>query len=374
MVCCCSLRRSTGAGPAEGAGAGARADDEAYEEVDVDPLGYIKANVLDTMISRAPSTEERTVLEAKRKAEYNKMKLAKLAKRNGGDGDGDGDGARRFVPSDAAGGAVDDVYHPPIADDGENNSYAWTPKGGIGGPDPQQAGPIAGRAKGKAKIGSGPGGGGGGGAPSESNAPVGKAQRLAYQNQTAITKQEQRHWTITLLRCGNFAVCQKLETKEGEFSLCSACQIVPYCSGDCQTAHWQKHKVMCKELKEEAQANHSYENVNLMKQIRSKYSDTYSAAGADTGKGGASDRAKYVNNLFSVNGFAVPFASEDPGTATPTATVAKKSKEAKRARFTNKLKGAKQGGSWAEAGGLTLDQSSHTFGRRESKLHEGSNL
>eukprot|EP00729_Bicosta_minor_P016494 gene16494-23998_t len=173
--------------------------DEAYEEVDVDPLGYIKANVLDTMISRASSTEERTVLEAKRKAEYNKM---------------------------------------------------------------------------KAKIGSGPGGGGGGGAPSQSKAPAGHARayqnQLAitkqehrpqskapagrareYTNQLAITKQEQRHWTITLLRCGNFAVCQKVETKHGEFSLCSACQIVPYCSGDCQTAHWQKHKVMCKELKEE---------------------------------------------------------------------------------------------------------------------------
>eukprot|EP00729_Bicosta_minor_P024848 gene24848-30236_t len=145
--------RTDGNGDCGGGGGG-------DEEVDVDPLGYIKANVLDTMISRAPSTEERTVQEAKRKAFLQKLKL---------------------------------------------------------------------------------GGGGGGGAPSQSKAPAGRAR--AYQNQLAITKQEQRHWTITLLRCGNFAVCQKVETKE-----------------------------------EEAQANHSYENVNLMKQIRSKYSDTYSAA------------------------------------------------------------------------------------------------
>jgi hypothetical protein len=41
------------------------------------------------------------------------------------------------------------------------------------------------------------------------------------------------------------------ETSGEEFKLnrCSACKIMTYCSKDCQTAHWPKHKHFCKQLK-----------------------------------------------------------------------------------------------------------------------------
>ena len=35
-----------------------------------------------------------------------------------------------------------------------------------------------------------------------------------------------------------------------ELLQCSACQSVHYCSVQCQKAHWPKHKVLCKAIKE----------------------------------------------------------------------------------------------------------------------------
>jgi hypothetical protein len=156
-------------------------------------------------------------------------------------------------------------------------------------------------------------GGGGGMVEMTADAP----QRRAYSNESAIIKHDAReraHWPITALKCGNFTVCARVEKEGGEFSLCSACQIVPYCSSDCQTKHWAAHEAVCNELKAEALASHSCENIELMRQIRSKYSATAGTANNNMmavgdGSGGASGKAsKYVNDLFELGGFAVPFS------------------------------------------------------------------
>ena len=42
--------------------------------------------------------------------------------------------------------------------------------------------------------------------------------------------------------CGS---CQTQEQFRGDFSLCSRCKKVAYCSKDCQKSHWKQHKKEC---------------------------------------------------------------------------------------------------------------------------------
>jgi len=45
--------------------------------------------------------------------------------------------------------------------------------------------------------------------------------------------------------CANPA-CQKVATAGKKFQTCSACGSTPYCSKECQAAHWKEHKSICK--------------------------------------------------------------------------------------------------------------------------------
>jgi len=45
--------------------------------------------------------------------------------------------------------------------------------------------------------------------------------------------------------CANPA-CQKVATPGKKFQTCSACGSTPYCSKECQAAHWKEHKSICK--------------------------------------------------------------------------------------------------------------------------------
>ena len=46
--------------------------------------------------------------------------------------------------------------------------------------------------------------------------------------------------------CSNPA-CKKVETRFGQFNVCSACRSVYYCSRECQLADWKAHKKACKQ-------------------------------------------------------------------------------------------------------------------------------
>jgi len=49
----------------------------------------------------------------------------------------------------------------------------------------------------------------------------------------------------TLCKCSN-PYCSKVEQKKGEFSLCDRCEIVKYCSRQCQVQHWKAgHRKQC---------------------------------------------------------------------------------------------------------------------------------
>lgn len=39
--------------------------------------------------------------------------------------------------------------------------------------------------------------------------------------------------------------CQRMESKRGDYSRCSRCLIVYYCSRECQRAAWRQHKKVC---------------------------------------------------------------------------------------------------------------------------------
>ncbi len=39
--------------------------------------------------------------------------------------------------------------------------------------------------------------------------------------------------------------CQKIEQCGKPFARCSGCQLVRYCSRDCQKQHWKEHKALC---------------------------------------------------------------------------------------------------------------------------------
>ena len=47
-------------------------------------------------------------------------------------------------------------------------------------------------------------------------------------------------------RKGVHCVCSQCQSNK--FSRCGRCQIVPYCSKQCQIEHWRYHKKMCKKL------------------------------------------------------------------------------------------------------------------------------
>eukprot|EP01029_Cantina_marsupialis_P029719 TRINITY_DN782068_c0_g1_i1.p1 TRINITY_DN782068_c0_g1~~TRINITY_DN782068_c0_g1_i1.p1 ORF type:complete len:188 (-),score=68.06 TRINITY_DN782068_c0_g1_i1:224-787(-) len=51
---------------------------------------------------------------------------------------------------------------------------------------------------------------------------------------------------IALKTCSNPS-CENVEQKAGQFSKCSACKSVHYCSKECQVTHWKSgHKAECK--------------------------------------------------------------------------------------------------------------------------------
>jgi hypothetical protein len=55
----------------------------------------------------------------------------------------------------------------------------------------------------------------------------------------------------TVEKCA-FNKCKKVESYPKEFSFCTRCQVVRYCSVKCQSAHWKsEHKFMCQGGKEE---------------------------------------------------------------------------------------------------------------------------
>ena len=133
--------------------------------------------------------------------------MQKLKREMAGGGGGTGAGA----------GAGADIYQPPLPGEGENNDYAWTPKGertiplfvasglhhavtthlhwlhhavthakgGTGTPAGEPHGsrrrqlPVAPTST---------------ASPSTSQVAVGQRQRAAYTNETAIVKQERRYW------------------------------------------------------------------------------------------------------------------------------------------------------------------------------------
>ena len=47
---------------------------------------------------------------------------------------------------------------------------------------------------------------------------------------------------LQLRKCGH---CMKQEEMLGDYSLCSRCSKVPYCSRKCQTNGWKVHKILC---------------------------------------------------------------------------------------------------------------------------------
>lgn len=46
------------------------------------------------------------------------------------------------------------------------------------------------------------------------------------------------------------AKCLKSEQCENSFPRCSSCQLVRYCSRECQKQHWREHKVLCMSVRE----------------------------------------------------------------------------------------------------------------------------
>ena len=51
--------------------------------------------------------------------------------------------------------------------------------------------------------------------------------------------------------------CSCSNCQTGKFSRCAWCQIVPYCSKDCQIEHWRSHKRICKKLSRIVQCEQS---------------------------------------------------------------------------------------------------------------------
>ena len=49
-------------------------------------------------------------------------------------------------------------------------------------------------------------------------------------------------------RCFN-SQCKKVEDTLGDYSSCSACKSVFYCSRECQKGDWKMHKKVCQSLK-----------------------------------------------------------------------------------------------------------------------------
>ena len=52
------------------------------------------------------------------------------------------------------------------------------------------------------------------------------------------------HWASELAPCGNDD-CNVVETKIKDFERCGRCKRISYCSSDCQSKHWSKHKKHC---------------------------------------------------------------------------------------------------------------------------------
>ena len=49
-----------------------------------------------------------------------------------------------------------------------------------------------------------------------------------------------------VLRKCSHTTCAKVETRRGEFKVCSRCRVERYCSGECQAAAWKgRHKEAC---------------------------------------------------------------------------------------------------------------------------------
>ena len=127
-------------------------------------------------------------------------------------------------------------------------------------------------------------------------------------------------------------------------------------------------------MKAEASKTNSYENIDLMRQIRSKYSatansDTMAAAGGGgSGSGGASGAtSKYVNDLFEVSGFAIPYADA------PIVEETKVAKRGNKLRKGNVGSGAGQAADEVTGSQVVLNQAD-PIGRRPSKLHDSSEL
>jgi len=63
----------------------------------------------------------------------------------------------------------------------------------------------------------------------------------------------------TLQKC-NYPPCDKTEKKRREFSYCSACKSVVYCSTECQKKDWKLHKISCKNSTPLSHTSQSSEN------------------------------------------------------------------------------------------------------------------
>lgn len=61
---------------------------------------------------------------------------------------------------------------------------------------------------------------------------------------------EQELKQVPDLSCCDYLACQKVKEKK-DLLLCAKCKVTPYCSRECQVAHWETHKKYCKILCQE---------------------------------------------------------------------------------------------------------------------------
>lgn len=63
----------------------------------------------------------------------------------------------------------------------------------------------------------------------------------------ALTWLSAAAYPICRQKCAN-PECMEIEPSLGAFSICSRCHETPYCSRDCQRAHWKAHKGPCRTM------------------------------------------------------------------------------------------------------------------------------
>ena len=61
------------------------------------------------------------------------------------------------------------------------------------------------------------------------------------EGQEVASKSSKSHYCVK---------CQKIEQCGKPFARCSGCQLVRYCSKDCQKQHWKEHKALCMSVRE----------------------------------------------------------------------------------------------------------------------------